>query len=211
MAALWGLVGRGVVMIDFSAQHPAEWVIVRTDQALPNEPTGRPDPEVPESFIEWLASEVRGLSTTVNHYAQEALEAYRTRCYLASAICLAMASEAAFLEVARAFGEALPDGQRQIFLQVVDSTRSNSPAKIAEFRKRIEHFRDRLPTSINDGLTMALDSLVDLVQSGRNEEGTPIASQLARDDAFVNLQLFARYLKKLYALKTYFETTPLVD
>jgi len=53
-------------------------------------------------------------------------------------------------------------------------------------------------------MALTFDSILDLLRIYRNDAGHPTGKQISRDDAFINLQMFVRYLQKLYAFKTYF-------
>jgi hypothetical protein len=49
-----------------------------------------------------------------------------------------------------------------------------------------------------------LDSVLDVLRIYRNDAGHPTSKRIGRDDAFINLQMVARVLQKLYALKGFF-------
>jgi hypothetical protein len=49
-----------------------------------------------------------------------------------------------------------------------------------------------------------LDSVLDVSRIYRNDAGHPTGKRIGRDDAFINLQMVARVLQKLYALKGFF-------
>jgi len=51
-----------------------------------------------------------------------------------------------------------------------------------------------------------MDSILDLLRIYRNESGHPTGRNISREDAFINLQMFARYLEKIYKLKSFFES-----
>lgn len=53
-------------------------------------------------------------------------------------------------------------------------------------------------------MSLTLDSVLDLLRITRNEAGHPTGRVVDRDEAFINLQMFARYLKKLYQLRAFF-------
>ena len=56
-------------------------------------------------------------------------------------------------------------------------------------------------------MALTLDSVLDLLRIYRNQAGHPTGKHVSRDDAFITLQMFARYLQKLYTLRSFFETT----
>ncbi len=62
-----------------------------------------------------------------------------------------------------------------------------------------------MPGELADGMSLTLDSVLDVLRTYRNDADHPTGKRISRDDAFINLQMFVRYLQKLYALKNFFE------
>jgi hypothetical protein len=90
--------------------------------------------------------------------------------------------------------------------QQLNNPRANYSAKFEEFRKRIEPRKTQLPAALQEGLDIWLNSVADLLRATRNDAGHPTGRAMDRDDQFINLQMFARYLLKLYGLKAFFES-----
>lgn len=210
MAAVWALVGQGLAYIDYSATNPANWTVLASRAGLTADHLGSPSASDPEAFLEWLSEAVPLASSAVFEYASEALICQNNRCYFACSVMVALAAEAAFLELASSFSRALPDGQKQIFSQVITNPRTMPSTKFAEFKKRMEPFRSDIPSDISDGLTMTLDGLLGLIQSYRDDASHPMVRKIAPDDALINLQMFSRYIRKVYALREFFNSTDLV-
>ncbi len=209
MSTVWSLVGQGLAYIDYSQPAPENWELLLTNAGRSAAHDEEMNPDNSGDYLERLGAKVPNLNPTVLQYARESVVAYNSRCYLASAVMLGVASEAAFLEMARSFGNWLPDGQKQKFLKIIDDPRLNYIAKFLDFRKKIEPLKSSIPDELSGSMSLTLDSVLDLLRVYRNEAGHPTGKQVARDDAFVNLQMFARYLEKLYALKTFFDSGPL--
>lgn len=207
MAAIWALIGQGLAYIDFAQPAPENWTLGLTEAGARALQDRGMNPDNSGEYLTRLAAMVPDATPTVLRYAGEAVASYNGRCYLASAVMLGVASEAGFLEMALAFGAWLPEAQGAKFDQLIRSPRMNYIAKFAEFRKRIEPRRSQLPAELSDGMSLTLDSVLDLLRVFRNDAGHPTGKQISREDAFINLQMFARYLQKLYALKAFFETT----
>lgn len=205
MAAVWGLVSQRLAYIDYSNPNPENWIIILTDAGSAAARDEEMNPDNSDRYLERLRSSVPAASQTVLQYARESVTSYNSQCYLASAVMLGVASEAAFLEMARSFGNWLSNGQRQRFLKIIDA-RSNYIAKFVEFRKRVEPLKQSIPGDLSDGMSLTLDSVLDLLRIYRNEAGHPTGKQVTREDAFINLQMFARYLQKLYDLKAFFDS-----
>lgn len=205
---LWTLLGQGLVYIDMSQSAPTNWQWRLSSLGLSAVSDQEVNPDDPSGYLTRLRTMVPQASQTVLCYADEAVRSYTNRCYLASATMLGVASEAAFLEVATAFGAWLPGEQGQKFLSVLNNPRQNYIAKFSEFRKRVEPEKPKLPTALADGMALTMDSVLDLLRIYRNDAGHPTGKDVTREDAFINLQMFARYLQKLYLLKAFFESNP---
>lgn len=203
--AMWSLVRQGLVYLDTVSQDPRSWSFRLTEagKAAANDQEANPDNS--SRFIQRLAAQVPDASPIVMQYANEALTSYSSRCYLASAVMLGVASEADFLEMARAFADWLPEKEGRNLKDVIEGKRSNFINRFEEFRKRIDSHKHRLPDNLSDGMALTLDAVLDLLRINRNEAGHPTGKQFDRADAFINLQMFARYLEKMYRLKGFFE------
>ncbi len=208
MAAVWSLVAQGLAYIDYSQPAPENWKLFLTESGRAAARDEEINPDSSGDYLKRFDERVPKASDTVKQYAREALTTYSARCYLASAVMLGAASEAAFIEMALSFGAWLPDPQSSKFIDLIKNPRSNYIAKFSEFRKQIEPNRKNLPDDLADGMTLTLDSVLDLLRIYRNEAGHPTGKKVSREDAFINLQMFARYVEKLYALKGFFDVHP---
>jgi hypothetical protein len=205
MAAVWSLIGQGLAYIDFTQDSPDNWELCLSDAGLAAVHDSEVNPDNAGEYLSRLQRTVPNVSQVIMQYAREAVVAYTSRCYLASAVMIGGASEAAFLETPNSFGTWLPSGQNQKFLEIINNSRANFITKFIEFRKRIEPLKSQLPDEMSDGMSLTLDSVLDLLRINRNDAGHPTGKIINRDDAFINLQMFIRYLQKLYQLKDYFD------
>jgi hypothetical protein len=206
MQVVWQLVSQGLAYIDFSQPSPENWELHVTKAGAE---AARDEALNPDNFGEYLKElvhRVPAASPTVLQYATEAGNAYVCRCYFASTVMLGVASEAAFLEMARSFSSWLPKKQGDHFRTIVDSPRTNYISKFSEFRKRVEPHKPEIPAHLSDGMTLSMDAVLDLLRINRNDAGHPTGRTIGREDAFISLQMFARYLQKLYAFKAFFES-----
>lgn len=205
MAAVWSLIAQGLAYIDFSQSAPENWNLFLTESGWAAARDEEINPDNSGDYLKRLEEKAPKASQAIKQYAREAIMTYNARCYLASAVMLGVASEAAFIEMALSFGKWLPNSQGQKFIGLIDNPRANYIQKFDEFRKRIEPIRPDLPGELADGMVLTLDSVLDLLRIYRNDAGHPTGKQVSREDAFINLQMFARYLEKLYALKDFFD------
>jgi hypothetical protein len=207
MAAVWSVVRQGLAYIDYSQPSPNNWELTLTNAGRAAARDEYPNPDSVEEYLERLRTRAPSASQTVLQYTREAAMSYINRCFLASAVMLGVASEAAFLELAQSFGNWLPSGQREEFLKIVSGPR-NYLVKFSEFRKRVEPIKPKLPDELSDAMSLTFDSVLDLLRVYRNDAGHPTGRLITRDDAFINLQMFARYVERLYSFKVFFDANP---
>lgn len=200
----WSLLGQGLAYIDFTQPAPENWRWVLTSSGVAAAADQMANPDDPDRYMSRLMEKVPEASLVVQQFAQEAVAAYVARCYLASATMLGVASEAAFIETATAFADWLQPGKTQDNLRQTLDGRAVYVAKFDEFRKRLEAHKGELPDDLRDGLTLTMDAVLDLLRVSRNDAGHPTGRRISREDQFVHLQIFVRYLQKLYGQKTFF-------
>jgi hypothetical protein len=107
--------------------------------------------------------------------------------------------------MAEAFGRWLPPPERASFLTLVSKPRTSYQAKFEEYRKTLEPLKRDLPEVLADGMTLTLDAMLDLLRIYLNDAGHPKGEQIPREQAKITLEVFARYLERMYAFKAFFE------
>lgn len=210
MGIFWQLLSEGLVFINYSASpHPEhwEWVLSERGQLVAGSNVDY-EPEDPERYMQTLSAQISDLDELIFLYAKEALGAYSAHCYLASTVMLGVASERAFQLLGEAFAPWLPIKEEEKFRETFDKSNRTYIAKFEEFCKRIEPRKSDIPSELSDNMALTLDSILDLLRINRNDTGHPTGKQFDRDEAYINLQMFARYLKKLYALREFFLSSP---
>ncbi len=165
---LWSLVGRGLVYIDITQPAPENWSWRLTDAGVKSAKDEQFNPDDQERYLLRLRSNVPGISDLAFMYVEEAVRCYTHECYLASAVMLGVASEAAFLEMARASVDWLETAGQKL-QAILDDPRQPYVKKFEEFRKRIEPRKVELPIELVDGMSLTLDSVLDLLRISRNE------------------------------------------
>lgn len=205
MEVLWQLLSEGLVFIDFRQSAPENWRWVLTERGhrAANSPDNYP-PDDPEGYLQRLRERLPDLDERVLTYTSESLRSYGSGCFLASAVMLGVASERAFQILGESFADWLPDPESARFRSAFENARQNYVAKFSEFRKRIEPYKPELPAELGDGMALTLDSVLDLLRVTRNEAGHPTGRLVSSADAYIHLQMFARYLERIYAYREYF-------
>ncbi|MBU1937789.1 hypothetical protein KKG05_10360 [bacterium] len=206
MEAIWSLIGQGLAYLNYWQPHPQNWSLLLTESGIAAAQDEASNPDNAGEYLEQLSSKVPDASDLVMEFTREALRSFNSRCYLASTVMLGVASEAGFLEMARSFAKWLPSEQEEKFSQIIESPKTNYISKFLEFRKRVEPRKPDIPNELSDNMSLTLDSVLDLLRINRNDIGHPTGKQISRDDAFINLRMFARYLQKLYELKKVFDS-----
>lgn len=200
---LWSLLGRGLVYIDIWQPAPENWSWELTNAGTESAKDEQFNPDDPERYLLRLRSNISNIADVVYMYTAEAVRCYTHECYLASAVMLGVASEAAFLEMAQASVNWLQSSGKKL-QEILDNPRQPYVKKFEEFRKRIEPRKSELPDELADGMSLTFDSVLDLLRISRNEAGHPTGKPISRDDQYISLQMFGRYLKRLYDLKAFF-------
>jgi len=200
---LWSLLGRGFVYIDISQSAPENWEWRLTNAGTSAARDEQFNPDDPERYLLRLQSNVPDITPLVLMYASESVRCYTNESYLASAVMLGVASEAAFLEVAQASVSWL-QGAGEKLGKLLSNPREIYVKKFKEFRKRVEPRKGELPPELADGMSLTFDSVLDLLRMSRNEAGHPTGKSVSREDQYISLQMFGRYLQKLYDLGSFF-------
>lgn len=203
--ALWGLVGEGLIYLDpagqanANSQHNWRWRLSSIGVAAAQ--GGSWEPRDPEGYLRRLRREISDADPVVLRYVEEALGAFNARCYLAASVMLGVASEHAFLQLARTVAVALkPDASK--LAAALANPRASQHSRFIELRKLLEPRRPQLPHDLADNLT--LDAVSDLLRITRNEAGHPSGSSVDEDTARTHLLIAGGYLKKMTDLQHHF-------
>jgi hypothetical protein len=204
---LWSLLGRGLVYIDIWQPAPENWEWQLTDLGKMAAKDEQFNPDDPERYIMRLRSNITDISNLVSMYTEEAIRCYTQGSYLASAVMLGVASEAAFIEMAEASLNWL-QSSGETLTKILADPRQPYVRKFEEFRKRIEPRKADLPDELVDGMSLTFDAVLDLLRIRRNDAGHPTGKPVLREDQYISLQMFARYLQRLYQFRAFFLNSP---
>jgi hypothetical protein len=202
---LWSLVGRGLIYIDMWQPAPENWEWRLTETGTSATKDEQFNPDDPELYMARLRSNTPNMSDLVAVYAAEAVRCYTHECYLASAVMLGVASEAAFMEMAESSVLWLQSSSVTL-KKFLDDPRQPYVRKFEEFRKRIEPRKADLPDELSDGMSLTFDTVLDLLRIRRNDSGHPTGKPMLRADQYSSLQMFGRYLQRLYQFRAFFQS-----
>ena len=202
---LWQSLGRGLVWIEIDQPAPENWKWALTNQGLNAAQDEQFNPDDPDRYIKRLKERIPDVTDLVILYAEEAIACYGYENYLASAVMLGVASEAAFLELAESSVSWF--GSSGVKLgEILSKTGVPYTQKLNEFKKRLEPKRGEIPSEFIDGIDLTVSSVLDMYRVTRNDTGHPTGINVNREDQYISLQMFGRYLEKLYLLKNYFNS-----
>jgi hypothetical protein len=153
------------------------------------------------SYERAIRAEIPSISETTLLYLKEAMQAFRAGCILSTTVMLGVAAEHTFM----------------LLLEEIEASTKYEKTYAAVFRERTvlqkinkfknildQHAKD-LPSDIKEDLDTHFAGILSVIRTFRNQAGHPTGKILEREQAFVLLQLFIPYCKKLYQLTKYFE------
>jgi hypothetical protein len=76
--------------------------------------------------------------------------------------------------------------------------------KVNKFRNIIEQNRRSLPSDIQEDLDTNFAGILSIIRNFRNQSGHPSGKIIDREQAYILLQLFIPYCKKMYQLMDYY-------
>lgn len=205
-AAIWSLVGDGLVYLDPAGQESAgtldnwRWRLSPKGIAAATGTTW--EPANAPAYLQRLRARSPGLDLAAETYVREALGAYGARCYLASSVMLGVAAEHVFERVAAAFVRAFPDGNERLAELLADE-RSTHFRRLAEFRKRFEPRWAEMPADLADAIV--LDAVADLLRVTRNEAGHPTGRTVDEETAYTHLNMAGILLARMTDLAEHLE------
>ena len=209
----WELQRRGLIYFSFAdnlsgtSAAPAHWMVLLTDRGRKAASDELPNPDIPASYVERFVQDIPDVPPIVQRYVRESLDAYTQQLYMAAAVMLGVAAEAAFLDMAESFCVWLPENQGKKYRELLDNPRISYNKLLEGFRKRTEPWKKKLPGDLVDNLDV-LNAILDLIRRYRNDAGHPTEVEMDRGSCSVSLVVFAQAARRAYALKRYFDTHP---
>jgi hypothetical protein len=142
-----------------------------------------------------LQKQIPSIDPVTLLYLKEALQSFRSGCILSSSVMLGVAAEHTFellLDVVR----QSPKAAR---FAPVDNERSLLP-KINKFKTLLDQMQGDLPSGIKKDLDTHFAGIISIIRTFRNQSGHPTGQIIDREQAYVLLNLFVPYCKKMYQL-----------
>jgi hypothetical protein len=156
-----------------------------------------------DSYERRIKTELPSIDDTTLIYLKEAMQAFRSGCVLSSSVMLGVATEHTFLLLAEAADQSPTYSQH--FASV--SQQFTILRKVNKFKNILDQHTKDIPADIREDIDTHFTSILSVIRNFRNQAGHPTGKVLNREQAFVLLQLFIPYCKKLYALSDWLKTT----
>ena len=152
------------------------------------------------SYTNAIQSEVPDINETTLLYLQEAMQAFRSGCILSATVMLGVATEHTFLLLLDVIDNK---PNHQATYQSVFTQRTILP-KINKFKNILDQNQGDLSRDIKEDLDTNFAGILSIIRNFRNQSGHPTGKIIDREQAYVLLQLFIPYSKKLYQLMDHF-------
>ena len=152
------------------------------------------------SYEREIISQVPEIDSVTLIYLKEAMQAFKSGCILSSTVMLGVATEHSFLVLvdkiaqnpvhATTFANV---GQQRTILQ-----------KVNKFKNILDQQLGILPTDVKEDLDTNFSGILSIIRTFRNQSGHPTGKIIDREQAYILLQLFIPYCKKIYQLIAYY-------
>lgn len=197
LEVFWDLFRQGIITLgldDANPEFPFFHVSSLGERILKNENT---------YFVHDVASyearikkEIPQIDDVTLLYLKEALQDFRSGCILSSTVMLGVATEHTFLLLLEQIGK---NTNHQTTFSSLSKERTILH-KANKFRKILEQELKTFSPEIKEDLDTNFSGILSIIRIFRNESGHPSGKIIDREQAFVLLQLFIPYCKKMYQL-----------
>lgn len=152
------------------------------------------------SFTKTIQTEVPKIDSVTMMYLQEGMQAFRSGCILSSTVMLGVATEHTFL----------------LLMEVIDNNPAHTATfaavgkertilqKVNKFKHILDQQRKSLPGPVLEDLDTHFAGILSIIRNFRNQSGHPTGKIVDREQAYVLLQLFVPYCRKMYQLMDHF-------
>jgi len=152
------------------------------------------------SYERSIKTEVPSIDDVTLLYLKEAMQSFKTGCLLASSVMLGVATEHTFL----------------LLLERIDHSPVHSPTfadvkrersilpKVNKFKRILDAHIGGLPPEIKEDLDTHFAGILSIIRTFRNQAGHPTGKIIDREQAYVLMQLFIPYCRKMYRLMDHY-------
>ena len=152
------------------------------------------------SYEKIIRSQIPNIDDVTLIYVKEAMQAFKTGCILSSTVMLGVATEHTFLLLIEKITQNSSYGP--IFDKV--NKERTILAKVNKFKNILEQNMQSLPSEIKEDIDTNFAGILSIIRNFRNQSGHPTGNIIDREQAYILLQLFVPYCKKMYQLMAYY-------
>lgn len=152
------------------------------------------------SYQQATQNEVPAIDSVTLLYLKEAMQSFKAGCILASTVMLGVATEYTFLLLLEKIEASSTHkatfasvGRERTILQ-----------KVNKFKAILDGQVSNLPSEIREDLDTHFAGVLSIIRTFRNQAGHPTGKIIDREQAYVLMQLFIPYCKKMYRLMEHY-------
>ena len=190
----WDLFRQGFITLGLDDSNP-QWPFFRLSHfGKTRLATGRPYQFTDTStYIAMVRSHAPALDPITQMYLEEAVSSFYAGCYLASAVMLGAAAEKMFMDL---LDVVLANPAQAPRFQGAVRERHVLP-KMTRFLRDLDQQKANLPQDLLEDLETHFAAIQAIIRRSRNDAGHPTGASIGRKHAYVNLQLFPPFARKV--------------
>lgn len=148
------------------------------------------------SYEAIIRKEVPTIDETTLIYLKEAMQAFRSGCILSATVMLGVATEHTFLLLLDVIEQR--ESHKSIYASVFKER--SILQKFNKFKNILDQQSKTLTAEIKEDLDTHFAGILSIIRNFRNQSGHPTGKIIDREQAYILLQLFIPYCKKMYQL-----------
>jgi hypothetical protein len=153
------------------------------------------------SYETLVRSEVPSIDDVTVLYLNEAMQSFRVGCVLASTVMLGVAAEHTFLLLL----ERIEQNKTYAATFAGVTQQRTILQKVNKFKNILDQELRNLPADIKEDLDTHFAGILSIIRTFRNQSGHPSGKIVDREQAYVLLQLFIPYCKKMYQIMSHYD------
>ncbi len=152
------------------------------------------------SYEKVIKNQIPNIDNVTLIYVKEAMQAFKTGCILSSSVMLGVATEHTFMLLIEKIS------QNPNYAPIFDKVNKERTilAKINKFKNILEQNMQSLPSEIKEDIDTHFAGILSIIRNFRNQSGHPTGNIIDREQAYILLQLFVPYCRKMYQLMAYY-------
>lgn len=152
------------------------------------------------SYEGQLRENIPDIDDTTVIYLKEAMQSFHVGCVLAATVMLGVATEHTFLFL---LDKIAGNAKHSATFAKVNGERTILQ-KVNKFKNILDQQSKGLPGKIKEDLDTHFAGIQSIIRTFRNQSGHPTGKIVDREQAYVLLNLFIPYCKKMYQLMVHF-------